>query len=650
MSKLENLDHLNTLTNALEKLPENIKHRFLDKCEKAYNHFDNNGEYFIASIWKNAYDELSQSNSAEYFKMLMLNHRIPPTFEEFLVSDEYLNDSLYVWDAIKNQCSEDNPHIMLGKDYHKRLVINDSTLGTGKSYSLVLSALYKLCTLTCFKKPHLLFKNLDPQFPVFLYLISAKPAITKAQIYQPVRDIVDTCKYFQKYTNYNKQLESSLEFDNKIILKSAHSNNATSLLSLAVLWGVIDEANFFETVQNSKRADYGEREYNQVKKLFETLLQRYSSRFVTDVISYGGIEVVSSPLHEDDFVSWVHEQAKKGAFKDSYRYRSNKKWDVVPLNTYDREGYFWYVPHSQAEASKIYETKEEAPEHSYKIPKIYLTEFIINPIAAQRNHLGIRSKGISPFFVLQNKITECMDEKYFGITCKHNYVLGSQDGYPTIVKSRIVNNKLPRFIHVDLSYSGDRCGIAMCHVTGAKIGYDVNNKAVKLPTFKVDFSITIEPNESNQLDISKVREFIQHLQELGFRIKVVSYDQFQSQESITILNSRGIYCIKTSVDRTSDPYDNLLGIVNTARVEFTNNELLYEELSRLEKINLTQGKYKIDHPPNFSKDIADAVCGCIWNATNDDVSRFILANEFVSQMSEQLDIADYQEVDLNEYH
>jgi len=648
--------NLNSVMNALENLTPQLRVGFLNKCEQRINHHENYGESFLASLWKNAYNELYENHSAEYFKMIIACKRVPPTFDEFLTSEEYLNDSLAVWPKLQTQLNLTNPHIMLGKKHHKRVVINDSTLGTGKSYGLVLSTLYKLCTLTCFDAPHLLFKNLDPTFPIFIYLLSAKPSITRSQIYQPVRDIVDTCAYFQNNTEYNKNLETSLEFSNKVTLRSALSSNATSLLSLAVLWGVIDEANFFEVVQNSKRADFGEKEYNQARKLFETLLQRYSSRFVTDVIGYGGIETTSSPLHLNDFTSWLHTNALEGTFGDSYLYIQNKKWDIAPEETYEKDGYFYYTPHSEIEASQIYEDKKDVPEGAYKIPNIYLAEFKLNPLAAQRNHLGIRTKSICPFFVLSNKITECVNDDFYGITDKQEYVLAKSKQYPKIIESKIIDKLLPRFMHVDLSYSGDRCGLAMCHVSGSTLieYFDEKEKKTlqkKLPIFTVDFAISIEPNESNQLDISKVRQFIESLKDVyDIKLKKVTYDQFQSQESITILNSKGIITEKLSVDVKSDPYDNLYEVTTQNRIIYPNNQLLIDELLQLEKVELSKGKYKVDHPINFSKDVSDAVCGCVWNALHDPAATFILGNELVAEAVQELNIEEYENVDYNEYY
>ena len=50
--------------------------------------------------------------------------------------------------------------------------------------------------------------------------------------------------------------------------------------------------------------------------------------------------------------------------------------------------------------------------------------------------------------------------------------------------------------------------------------------------------------------------------------------------------------------------------MNTGRCRLPHNPLLVQELSRLE---LVKGK-KVDHPPHGSKDLADAVCGAVFNA------------------------------------
>ena len=63
-----------------------------------------------------------------------------------------------------------------------------------------------------------------------------------------------------------------------------------------------------------------------------------------------------------------------------------------------------------------------------------------------------------------------------------------------------------------------------------------------------------------------------------------------------------------SVDRTSVAYDQLKSTLYDGRVEIPNHQKLHTELRTLER-NTTTGK--IDHPPQGSKDISDALAGVV---------------------------------------
>lgn len=90
-------------------------------------------------------------------------------------------------------------------------------------------------------------------------------------------------------------------------------------------------------------------------------------------------------------------------------------------------------------------------------------------------------------------------------------------------------------------------------------------------------------------------------------IIAVSFDNFQSADSLQILASWGIEARKASTDRTNELYDTLRDVLYDSRLEGYYNEDLIAELQRLSKLK----NGRIDHPPGGSKDIADALAGAV---------------------------------------
>jgi hypothetical protein len=95
-------------------------------------------------------------------------------------------------------------------------------------------------------------------------------------------------------------------------------------------------------------------------------------------------------------------------------------------------------------------------------------------------------------------------------------------------------------------------------------------------------------------------------------LKWISFDTFQSVDSMQILRQEGFITGPHSVDRTSLPYDVTKTAFYDGRVKAPSHEKALSEIVRLER---DPQSGLIDHPPNFSKDCADAVAGVVYGLT-----------------------------------
>lgn len=80
---------------------------------------------------------------------------------------------------------------------------------------------------------------------------------------------------------------------------------------------------------------------------------------------------------------------------------------------------------------------------------------------------------------------------------------------------------------------------------------------------------------------------------MGYNIKLVTLDGYQSTDLMQILKKKGIRADYLSVDRTIDPYNILKEAFYEKRIDIPFVEELDRELRRLE---LVKG-VKVDHPP-----------------------------------------------------
>ena len=196
----------------------------------------------------------------------------------------------------------------------------------------------------------------------------------------------------------------------------------------------------------------------------------------------------------------------------------------------------------------------------------------------------------------------------------------------------------PLFLHYDMSVSGDKTGIAGTWIIKKRVTKEGDNQSNDL-FFALAFSVAIKAPKGRQVSFEKNRQFAYWLRENGFNVKGVSSDTFQSYDTGQALKSKGFDYNILSVDRVTDkvclPYQYFRSTIYEKRLDVYETEILTEEVVGL----VRDGNGKVDHTSIGgsinSKDIADAVCGSIYNASSH-------AEEFAFDYGEFLDVIDEQ--------
>ena len=92
----------------------------------------------------------------------------------------------------------------------------------------------------------------------------------------------------------------------------------------------------------------------------------------------------------------------------------------------------------------------------------------------------------------------------------------------------------------------------------------------------------------------------------------VTYDSYQSTDSVQLLRQKGFKTGTVSIDKDSIPYDVMKTAFYDSRIEAPLHDKALEEIVRLERDTKTG---RVDHAPRFSKDCADAVAGVVHGLT-----------------------------------
>lgn len=188
--------------------------------------------------------------------------------------------------------------------------------------------------------------------------------------------------------------------------------------------------------------------------------------------------------------------------------------------------------------------------------------------------------------------------------------------------SRVEPNMLglPMYVHLDMSKSNDKTGIAGVYIMGkrpSKPGVDSSRDMF----YRVAFSVSVKAPKGYEISFDKNREFIRWLRAKGFNVKGVSSDTYQAAQIQQQLTADGFDVKTISMDRldsetkTQLQYAYLKSTIYERRMDvYSDCDFLTDEVLGLER----EGDGHIEHPEQGtqgSKDAIDAVTGALWNAS-----------------------------------
>jgi len=526
----------------------------------------------------------------------------PVGVREFVESDKFLNKKGVLWPEVM-RCLEELAH-----GQYEQMVATGG-IGTAKTTLALYAIIYELYKMLSLRDPHAEFGGespLDPSTEIVLIFQSIRERTARGVDFNRFKSMVEMSPWFRKNAPFDPRVESELRFPRKIRLRPI-SALETAAIGENVFGGIIDEINYMALIDKSSRV-VGGGLYDQAQAAYQAIARRRESRFMHQGDLPGLLCVVSSSKYPGEFT----ERKKAEARVNPRIYVYDKRvWDVKPKGTFTDERFRVFVGH-EARSPRVIEPDEEVPERDapfvIEVPAELEHEFRTNIYDALRDIAGVANRAQHPLIASPEVVRGC-----FG---NHESIFSAEwCDFETAVADLVLDNVVhpgePRYAHVDLGLTGDSAGVSVGHVPFFVPVVRGEDEEV-LPVIFYDGHLEVRAPPGGQISFEDVRSVFYALREEGVDLRWVSYDSWQSTDSLQILKAKGFKVGTVSMDKTSVPYDVLKQAALDGRVRGPAHEKAQRELSKLEYDRKTG---KVDHPPQGSKDLSDAMAGVAYGLT-----------------------------------
>jgi len=482
-------------------------------------------------------------------------------------------------------------------------------IGVFKTSIALVSIAYQVYLLSMFREPREVF-DIAPTDELVFIIQSVQKTLAREVDYQRLRNMCERCDWFTNEFPFDQNYRSTLYFPKGITVRPI-AGNSTGALSQNVFGGLIDEINFMAVIEKSKANPEGG-VYDQAQENYRTIARRRESRFMRKGWLPGMLFLVSSRKYPGQFTDQKEEEAKRNPRIYVY---DKRVWEIKHPSVFTGDWMNVFVgdqsrrPRILAGDDKVSDTDEKLV---LRVPEEYRHSFESDLYEALRDIGGVSTQAMHPFMPNVEAVAGCFGKTQSVLkTGETDFV---QDTL-VIKKKRIRNNdneKWCRWAHVDLGLTNDSAGVACGYVEKFIRLKRTETEFEVMPVIVFDFILEVKPPPGGEIEFSKIRALFYKIRDLGLPLRWITYDSYQSQDSIQILRSRGFSTGISSIDAKTDPYDVTKTAFIDGRLFLPEHDKAQEEIRRLER-NTRTGK--IDHPLSFSKDCADAIAGVVYGLT-----------------------------------
>lgn len=585
----------------------------------------------------NEYKE--DGNSSTYVDLVSKDYNeVPVDIITFIEDMKYLGKAWHLpdgrsklypyWKNKLQQLFPDN----LSTNYNN--AIFSGARGLGKSEIAITCILYIMYRVMCLKNPHEYF-NLKPTEKIAFAFMNITKVLSEDIGISKFQNTVQLSDWFLSRGTLT-QRNNEPYWNPPDYIDIIIGSQASHVIGQPIIAAFFDEISFI-------RNQDIDRQKKIALDMIDTAIGGMKTRFLDKGRNPTLLILASSKRSEKSFLE-EHMKKKLADEESSALIIDEAVWAIKPPDTYSGKKFYVGVGNKFLTSEILPDDciLSEWRDRGYQIIEVpieFKEDFKDNIDRALCDFAGISSSELTKY-ISGPRLAQCKTDKFKNLFVKDIIEVGNAPDdttqyYDFIDLERITPElkSKPLFLHLDMSISGDKTGIAGVWILGKKPGISSDNREMY---YQLAFNVSVKAPKGYQVSFAKNREFVYWLKRNGFAIKGVSTDTYQNASLAQDLLSKGYRYEVISVDRVDQqsricmPYAYLKNAIYEQRILMYDSALLTEELLGLERNGNTG---KIDHPEGGrygSKDAADAVAASIWNASKH-------ADEFAFEYGEDLD-------------
>ena len=456
--------------------------------------------------------------------------------------------------------------------------------GSGKDYSSTIAVAYIVYLLLCLKDPATYYGK-PPGDSIDILNIAINSQQANNVFFKGFKTRIDRSPWF--IGKYDPKA-SEMKFDKAITVHSGHSERE-AWEGYNVIVVILDEISGF-AIDNTT----GHEQAKTGAAIYDMYRASVDSRFP----DFGKVILLSFPRYKNDYI----QQRYNAVVADKETIIRDHKFKMDEDLPDDTQGNEFSVEW------------EEDHILSYKIPRVYALKrptwevnpvrkiddfkvaFFTNPLDALSRFACMPPDAVDAFFKSREKVEKAFNKGHLAV-----------DNFGRLEDWFIPDPDKEYFLHVDLAQKHDHCAVAMGHVNKWVNIKVTDTYSQPAPIVEIDAVRFWTPTKDKSVDFTEVKDYILSLKTRGFKIRVCTFDRWNSHDMMQQLKQYGINTEILSVAKKH--YDDMAMIVAEERLSGPHIQLLIDELLQLKIM-----RDRVDHPRKGSKDLADAVCGAIYNA------------------------------------